>query len=180
MIHRSSRTAPQAFQPSHLRIETLAVHAGRSTDALTGAVTPPIHLSTTFEREADGSYRAGYVYARNANPTRQSLEAALGALEGGVPAICFASGSAATMTLLQTLAAGDHVIAPVDAYYGTNKLIREVFGPWKLEATMVNMGDHAAVAAAMRTNTKLMWLETPSNPLVAVSDIAPGPEQRSG
>ncbi len=155
-----------------MRIETLAVHAGRSPDTVTGAVTAPIHLSTTFEREPDGSYRAGYVYARNANPTRQSLEAALGVLEGGVPAISFASGSAATMTLLQTLAAGDHVIAPVDAYYGTNKLIREVFGPWKLEATMVDMSDPAAVTAAMRPSTKLVWVETPSNPLVAISDIA--------
>lgn len=155
-----------------MRIETLAVHAGRSTDAATGAVTPPIHLSTTFEREADGSYRAGYVYARNANPTRHSLETALAALEGGASAISFASGSAATMTLLQTLRPGDHVVAPVDAYYGTNKLIREVFGAWQLEASMVDMGDPAAVAAAMRPATRLVWVETPSNPLVAVSDIA--------
>lgn len=173
MIHRNNRfSLPPRPCLRPVRIETLAVHAGHSTDAATGAVTPPIHLSTTFEREADGSYRAGYVYSRASNPTRRSLEDALAALEGGGGALTFASGSAATMTLLQTLRSGDHIIAPIDAYYGTTKLIRDVFGPWKLDATFVAMSEAEAVARAMRPTTRLVWVETPSNPLVAVSDIA--------
>lgn len=154
-----------------MRLETLAVHAGRDIDSATGAVTPPIHLSTTFERSPDGTYRADYVYSRAANPNRRSLETALATLEGGAEAVTFSSGSAATMTLLQALAPGDHIVAPADAYYGTLKLIREVFAPWKLEASFVNTTDPAALSAAIRPATKLVWLETPSNPLVAVSDI---------
>src|SRR5213082_1251337 len=108
-----------------MRIETLAVHAGHSADPATGAITPPIHLSTTFEREADGQYRAGLVYSRYANPNRLALETCLARLEGGAAALAFASGSAATMSLIQALERGAHVVAPHDAYFGTTKLMRE-------------------------------------------------------
>ena len=155
-----------------MRIETIAVHAGHAPDPATGAVTPPIHLSTTFEREADGSYRSGLVYSRYANPNRLALEECLTQLEGGVAAACFASGSAATGAVLQALVPGDHVLAPDDAYFGTTKLLREVFGPWKLELTTVDMGDLVAVQRAMRPTTRLVWVETPSNPLLRVVDIA--------
>lgn len=155
-----------------MRIETIAVHAGHQIDASTGAVTPPIHLSTTFAREADGGYRAGYVYSRYTNPNRASLEQCLAQLEGGAAAATFASGSAATMTVVQALGPGAHVIAPDDAYFGTTKLMREIFGPWGVETTLVDMTNLDAVRGAMRPTTKLVWVETPSNPLLRVVDIA--------
>ena len=155
-----------------MRIETLAVHAGHAADPSTGAVTLPIHLSTTFEREPDGSYRGGHVYARTSNPNRTSLESALAALEGGAAALAFASGSAATQAVFQALAPGDHVIAPDDAYYGTLRQLREIFAGWGLEADVVNMTDPDAVERALRPTTSIVWVETPSNPLVRVVDIA--------
>ena len=155
-----------------MRIETLAVHAGHDVDAATSAVTPPIHLSTTFARETDGSYKAGFLYSRYANPNRTSLEQCLAALEGGAAAAAFSSGSAATMTLVQSLGPNSHVIAPDDAYFGTLKLVRDIFGPWGVELTTVDMTNLDAVASAVRPNTKLIWAETPSNPLIRVVDIA--------
>ena len=155
-----------------MRIETLAVRAGHAVDPSTGAVTPPIHLSTTFERERDGSYRQGYLYARTSNPGRQSLETALAALEGGAAAIAFSSGMAATHAVFQALAPGDHVLLPEDAYYSTLRLAREVFGPWGLESDACDMTDLAAVERLLRPNTKVVWVETPSNPLLRVVDIA--------
>lgn len=155
-----------------MKIETLAVHAGHAVDAATAAVTPPIHLSTTFAREADGAYRAGFVYSRYANPNRAALEQCLAQLEGGAIAYTFASGSAATMTLFHALGPGSHVIIGEDAYFGSIKLAREIFGPWGLELSLVDMSDPGHVAAAMRPNTKLVWVETPSNPLLRIVDIA--------
>src|SRR5438105_6585453 len=116
-----------------MRIETIAVHSGHDVDPATAAVTPAIHLSTTFAREADGSYRAGFLYSRYANPNRTALERCLAELEGGAVAAAFSSGSAATMTLVQSMGPGGHVILPDDAYFGTLKLVRDVFGPWGLE-----------------------------------------------
>jgi cystathionine gamma-synthase len=155
-----------------MRIETLAVHAGHEVDATTGAVTPPIHLSTTFARETDGSYRAGFLYSRYANPNRSSLERCLTELEGGAATAAFSSGSAATMTLIQSLGPKAHVIAPDDAYFGTIKLMRDVLGPWGVELSVVDMTNLDVVADAVRPNTKLVWAETPSNPLLRVVDIA--------
>jgi cystathionine gamma-synthase len=154
-----------------MRIETLAVHAGHQADPSTGALTPPINLSTTFEREPDGSYRAGYVYSRYANPNRASLEECLTALEAAGDACVFASGSAATMTLVQALGPGAHIVAPDDAYFGTTKLLREVFGVWGVETTTVDMTNLDAVRGALRSSTKLVWVETPSNPLLRVVDV---------
>jgi len=155
-----------------MRIETLAVRAGHAVDPSTGAVTPPIHLSTTFEREPDGSYRQGFLYARMSNPGRQSLETALAALEGGAAAIAFASGMAATNAVFQVLAPGDHVLLPSDAYYSTLRLAREVFAPWGLHVDACDMSDLAAVERLLRPATKVLWVETPSNPLLRVVDIA--------
>ena len=157
-------------------LETLAVHAGRGVDPATGAVTLPIHLSTTFQRASDGGYASGFVYTRNGNPTRDALETCLAALEGGAAALAFASGSAATMSVFQALGPGAHVVAPHDAYYGTGALLREVFAPWGLGATFVDMTDLDEVARALRaaasSTRTLLWAETPSNPRVRVSDIA--------
>lgn len=155
-----------------MRIETTAVHAGHATDPATGAVAPPIHLSTTFEREPDGSYRQGLVYGRTANPNRTQLETAVAALEGGGAAAAFASGSAAVYAIVQALDPGMHVVAPADCYHGTLKILRELFGRWNIATTFVDMCDHAAVESAMRPETRLLWVETPSNPLVRVFDIA--------
>lgn len=154
-----------------MRIETLAARAGHAPDA-TGAVAPPIHMSTTFEREADGSYRGGYIYSRYSNPNRNALEASVAALEGGAAGFCFSSGSAATMSMIQALGPGSHIVAPDDAYFGTTKLMREIFGPWGVEVTLVDTTDLGAVKAAIRANTRAVWIETPSNPLLRVSDIA--------
>ncbi|HYC31169.1 MAG TPA: PLP-dependent transferase [Gemmatimonadales bacterium] len=155
-----------------MRIETLAVHAGHAPDPTTGAVSPPIHLSTTFARAPDGSLRDGFLYSRSDNPARRGLESALAQLEGGAVALAFASGMGATAALLQTLRSGDHVVAPSDAYYATGKLLREVLGPWGLEGTFVDTTDTAAVSAAIGPRTRLVWVETPSNPVLSVTDIA--------
>lgn len=154
-----------------MRLETLAIHAGHDVDPSTAAVTPPIHLSTTFARETDGTYRAGFLYSRYTNPNRAALEQCLAALEGGAFAGAFSSGSAATMTLIQAIGPGSHVLAPDDAYFGTIKLARDIFGPWGVELSLADMTDLDAVAAAIRPNTKLVWIETPSNPLLRVVDI---------
>jgi cystathionine gamma-synthase len=153
-----------------LRIETLAVHAGRSVDGATGAVTPPIHLSSTFERAADGTL-GDFFYARHGNPNRTALETCLAALEGGAVAAAFASGAAATMSILQALSPGDHVVAPSDAYHGTTILLRDILGPWGLGSTFVDMADPAQVERAVRHETRVVWIETPSNPLLRVCDI---------
>ncbi|MEK7700862.1 MAG: aminotransferase class V-fold PLP-dependent enzyme [candidate division NC10 bacterium] len=155
-----------------MRIETIAVHAGTGVDPSTGAVTPAIHPSTTFERDPDGSYPRGHLYARNSNPNRNALEDCLTALEGGEAAAAFASASAATAAIFQSLVPGDHVVAPTDAYHGTSRLLRETFTRWGLETTFVDMTDAAAVRAAITAGTKLLWVETPSNPLWKVTDIA--------
>ena len=155
-----------------MRIETLAVHAGHAADTATGAVTPPIHLSTTFERATDGAYPRGHTYTRTSNPNRAALEASLTALEGGVACAAFSSGSAAAMTIFQALAPGDHVLAPEDVYHGTARLLRETFVPWGLAVTFVDMTDPIAVARALRSETRLIWVETPSNPLLTITDIA--------
>ena len=155
-----------------MKIETLAVHAGLEVDPTTRALTPPIHLSTTFERDPDGSFSGGYIYSRSANPNRGALESCLAALEAGSAAAAFASGSAATAAVFQALRPGDHVVAPLDAYYGTTKLLREVFADWGLTSSFVDMSDLAAVRAAVRPGTRLVWVETPSNPLLKVTDIA--------
>lgn len=154
-----------------MRFETLTVHAGQSPDPATGAVAPPIHLSTTFERSPDGEYPHGLMYSRLASPNRTALERCLAALDGGVEAAAFSSGQAAASAVLQSLRSGDHVIAPLDAYYGTGTLMRSVYAQWGLETTFVDMTDPQAIREAFRPTTRLVWVETPSNPLLSVTDI---------
>jgi cystathionine gamma-synthase len=155
-----------------MNIETVAVHAGHLVDSATGAVAPAIHLATTFERDPDGGYSRGYLYARNANPTRDALEACVAALEGGAAAAAFASGSAATAVVFQALDPGDHVIAPHDAYHGTGRMLRETWSRWGLQASFVDMTAPEEVERAVRKETRLVWVESPSNPLWKVADIA--------
>src|SRR5215467_1100941 len=155
-----------------MKIETIAVHAGHAVDPATGAVAAPIHLSTTFERDVEGTYPRGFMYTRNNNPNREALERGVSALEGGAVAAAFASGTGATTSILQALAPGDHVLAHIDAYYGTSRLIREIFVRWGLAAEFVDMSDLGAVKKALKPNTKLAWAETPSNPLLKIVDLA--------
>lgn len=155
-----------------MHLETLCVHAGHAPDPATGAVATPIHLSTTFERDVDGEFRRGFKYARDLNPNRQALETALAAIEGGAAALAFASGQAATSAVLQALRPGDHIVLPESVYYGTPRLAHEVFAPWGLETTVVNMADAEAVRGALRPTTRIVWIETPSNPLLSMTDIA--------
>jgi cystathionine gamma-synthase len=155
-----------------MKIETLAVHAGHTIDPATGAVAAPIYLSTTFERDIEGSYSRGFMYTRNNNPNREALERGVSMLEGGEIAAAFGSGTAAAMALFQALAPGDHVLAHVDAYYGTSRLLREIFIPWGLEVDFIDMSDLDAAKKALRPQTRLAWAETPSNPLLKIVDLA--------
>jgi cystathionine gamma-synthase len=154
-----------------MNIETTAIHAGHTIDPVTGAVTPPIYLSTTFEREADGTYPHGFIYTRDNNPNRLALEKAITAMEGGYAAAAFASGSVATMSLLQALSPGDHLLAPNDFYFGIRQIIKEVFVPWGLQVTFVDMANLAEVGEAIRPNTRMLMVETPSNPLLTISSL---------
>jgi cystathionine gamma-synthase len=155
-----------------MKIETLAVHAGRTIDPATGAVAAPIYLSTTYERDIEGTYARGFMYTRNNNPNRQALERGASLLEGGDTAAAFGSGMAAAMALLQALTPGDHVLAHVDAYYGTSRLLREIFLRWGLEADFIDMSKLDEIKKALRPQTKLAWAETPSNPLLKIVDLA--------
>ena len=154
-----------------MNIETIAVHSGRGVDPATGAVTPPIHMSTTFERAGDGSYPTGFVYGRVGNPTRNLLEECVRDLEGGAAAAAFSSGMAAIMSVFQALSAGGHVIAPQDIYHGTARLLRERFARWGLDSTFVDMTDLDQVRKALKPSTRLILVETPSNPLLKITDI---------
>ncbi|MEP6808613.1 MAG: aminotransferase class I/II-fold pyridoxal phosphate-dependent enzyme [Chthoniobacterales bacterium] len=155
-----------------MHIETLAVHAGHAVDSTTGAVAAPIYLSTTFERGSDGNFPSGFVYSRSGNPNRQALETAMAVLEGGADAAAFSSGLAATAAIFQALRPGDHVIAPAEAYHGALRQLREISVPWGLQVDFVEMNDLAAVSAAIRPQTKLIWTETPSNPQLRITDLA--------
>jgi cystathionine gamma-synthase len=154
-----------------MKIETLAVHAGHTIDPATGAVATPIYLSTTFERDVAGTYSKGHMYTRNSNPNRQMLEAGIAALEGGKAAAAFGSGMAAANAIFQALAPTDHVLAHVDAYYGVTRVLRDIFEPWGLQIDFVDMTDLAAIKKALRPKTKLIWTETPSNPLLRIVDL---------
>ena len=159
-------------KPTKRRIETETVHMGNHIDPHTGAVVPPIVMSTTFAREADGSFPSGYVYTRSDNPNRHALEESLANLEGGARALAFSSGQAATNAVFQMLKSGDHVVIANEAYFGTPKLVREIFAHLGITASYVDMSNLSAVQAAMTAHTKIVWIETPSNPLLTISDIA--------
>lgn len=153
--------------------ETLAIHAGQEPDPLTGAVVPPIYATSTYKQDGVGGLRSGYEYSRSANPTRTALEEALAAVEGGARGLAFASGLAAEDTLLRTVCKPqDHVIIPNDAYGGTYRLFSKVHARWDLHYDPVPLGDLDAVAAAMTPKTRIVWVETPTNPLLGIADIA--------
>ncbi len=153
--------------------ETLAIHAGQEADPLTGAVVPPIYQVSTYKQDGVGGLRNGYEYSRSANPTRTALEENLAALEGGRRGLAFASGLAAEDCLLRTLLSpGDHVVIPDDAYGGTFRLFAKVISRWGVEWSVANTSDPAAVRAAITPRTKAVWVETPSNPLLGITDIA--------
>jgi cystathionine gamma-synthase len=155
-----------------MKIETLAVHAGHTIDPATGAVATPIYLSTTFERDVDGAYSRGHMYSRNSNPNRQMLERGVAAIEGGAAAAAFGSGMAAATAIFQTLSPHDHVLAHLDAYYGVTRVLRDIFERWELEVDSIDMSDLDAVKKALRPNTKVIWTETPSNPLLKIVDLS--------
>ncbi|MBB6418850.1 cystathionine gamma-synthase [Streptomyces sp. AK010] len=153
--------------------ETLAIHAGNTADPLTGAVVPPIYQVSTYKQDGVGGLRGGYEYSRSANPTRTALEENLAALEGGSRGLAFASGLAAEDCLLRTLLTpGDHVVIPNDAYGGTFRLFAKVVARWGVEWSVADTSDPAAVRAALTPKTKVVWVETPSNPLLGITDIA--------
>jgi cystathionine gamma-synthase len=157
-----------------MRLETAAIHAGRAVDPATGAVTLPIHLSTTFERAPDGTYPHDFVYSRNDNPNRRALETCLAALEGGVQAVAFASGMAAITAVIESLPRERpaRIVLPDDMYYGIRTLFAATDAGARFEVVTVDMTDLDAVAHAVTSApTGIVWIETPSNPLVHVTDI---------
>jgi len=158
--------------PKQLKFETLAIQSTQIPDATTGAVATPINLSTTFEREVDGSYKSGYVYSRAENPNRQLLEDSLALLEKGAIGFAFSSGMASITALFNTLKTGDHLLLPHDVYYATKVMAEDLFGTKGIEVSTVVMSDLKAVKKAIQKNTAIVWLETPSNPQLNVSDIA--------
>jgi cystathionine gamma-synthase len=158
-----------------MRPETLAVHAGRSIDRATGAVAMPLHLSTTFERDADGGFSRGYEYGRDDNPNRRSLETCLAALEGGAAAVAFPSGMAAIAALLETIVTQrpGRIILPKDIYFGVRSLLSDTGFGRGLDVVTIDMGDLSALLeACSEVRPAVIWIETPSNPLVSIVDIA--------
>ncbi len=155
-----------------MQFETLAIHAGQEPDPITGAVMTPIYQTSTYRQDGVGKPRRGYEYSRTGNPTRHALEACLAALEGGRYGLAFASGLAATDTVLHLFGPGDHILAGNDVYGGTFRLFDKILRRYGLEFSYVDTADPANVADALRPNTRLVWLETPTNPLLNVTDIA--------
>ncbi|QAY72099.1 cystathionine gamma-synthase [Agromyces protaetiae] len=156
------------------RFDTRAIHAGQAFDPTTGAVIPPIYQTSTYVQDGIGGLRNGYEYSRGTNPTRTALETQLAALEGGIRGLSFASGLAAEDALLRTvLTPGDHVVVGNDVYGGTHRLVRRIFGAWGVTHSTVDTSDLDAVRGAIELGTtKVLWVETPSNPLMKISDIA--------
>jgi len=155
-----------------MRIETIAVHAAFSVDPATGAVAPPLHLSTTFGRDESGVPLAGHTYVRESNPTQDLLETALARIEGGEAALVFGSGMAAGLAMVQALPPGSHVVLPEDVYYGYRVAARDFFPRWGIHATFAPLDRPGALEAALGPDTRLVWLESPSNPLLRVTDLA--------
>lgn len=154
-----------------MNFETIAVQSGHEIDKSTGAIAEPINLSVTFERDPDGSYRRGHFYSSKGNPNRNALEQAFAALEGGNVAVAFASGCSAISAVLRTLKPGDHVVVPDDVFQGTVRILREVLSRWGITYSVVDMTEVKSVENAFRSNTRVIWMETLSNPLLKVTDL---------
>ena len=163
--------AAAATETLRLGFGTRAVHAGQQPDPATGAIMTPIYQSSTYVQSAPGEHK-GHEYSRVTNPTRSALEGNLAALEGARHGICFASGVAGIDAILKSLRPGDHVVSTNDLYGGTFRLFKQVFEPFGLRFSLVDMADTDAVEAALEPETKLLWIETPTNPLMRVADIA--------
>lgn len=154
-----------------MRTKTALIHGGKTTDPLTGAVTPAIYQTSTYKQDGIGNLREGYEYSRTANPTRTALETLIADIEGGARGFAFASGMAAVSTILMLLKSGDHVIVGSDVYGGTYRVFNRVFQSLGLEASFVDTADETAVRAALQPNTKMIYVETPTNPLLNVTDL---------
>ncbi|WP_270886188.1 cystathionine gamma-synthase [Pedococcus sp. 5OH_020] len=167
MSEQSGSVEPTGFS-------TRAIHAGQEPDAATGAVITPIYQVSTYKQDGIGGFRGGYEYSRSANPTRTALEGCIAALEGGDRGFAFSSGLAGQDTVLRALLRpGDHVVVPSDAYGGTYRLFNTVLTSWGVEHTIAPMGDLDAVRTAVRPGrTRMLWVETPTNPLLGIADIA--------
>jgi len=165
-----SFNSPAASRTSPYRFDTLAIHAGQESDPLTGAVVTPIYQTTTYAQDELGG-KPEWCYSRTGNPTRAALEASVAAIEGGRHGFAFASGLAAANAVLQTLSAGDHVVASQDLYGGCYRLFTKVFAKFGVTFSLIDSTDPINVAGAIRRETKLVWLETPSNPLLKVTDL---------
>jgi cystathionine gamma-synthase len=157
--------------------DTIAAHGGVEPEPVAGGLAPPIHLSSTYAREADGTYAKGYEYGRADNPTRHLLERTLATLEGGAAGLAFSSGQASVHALLAALRPGDRVVMPSDVYHGVRTMGTELFGPWGLKVDFVDLFNADAAAKAIATKPRLVWAETPSNPLLRVTDLARLSEQ---
>lgn len=157
---------------SMMRPDTLCIHAGQEPDPIHGAVMTPIVLASTFAQDGPAVMRGPYDYSRAGNPTRTALEGCLAGLEGAAHGLAFGSGCAATTALLMTLKTGDHVLVGDDVYGGTFRIFDKVMKQWGLEATFMDMSDATKVREAIRPNTRMIWLETPSNPMLKIFDIA--------
>jgi cystathionine gamma-synthase len=172
-LHRTAHYGCRMNDRNSHSFETLAIHAGQPADPATGAVVTPIYQVSTYKQDGVGGLRGGYEYSRSGNPTRTALEENLAALEGGSRGLAFASGLAAEDCLLRTLLTpGDHVVIPNDAYGGTFRLFAKVAERWGVEWSVADSSDPAAVRAALRPRTRAIWVETPSNPLLGITDIA--------
>ncbi|MFG0285160.1 MAG: cystathionine gamma-synthase [Phycisphaerales bacterium JB039] len=156
---------------SESRFGTRAIHAGQRADPTTGAIMTPVYLTSTFVQASPGELKEGYDYSRSHNPTRTALEKNLASLEGARHGLCFASGCAAFDCVLHLMEPGDRVLISDDVYGGTNRLANRVFGRHGLDIQMIDMSDPASVRSAMNDNTRLVWLETPSNPMLKILDI---------
>lgn len=153
-----------------VKIETVAVHGGRDTDKAFGAVEAPIYLSTTFRRDESGELPSEFMYSRTGNPTRRSLEQCLTALEDGFDCAAFSSGMAAANAIFQALDPGSHVIVS-DGYFGTGKLLIDLFSRWQIECSVIDTSDADLFRGELRKNTRLVWIETPTNPMLRVTDL---------
>ena len=152
-------------------LQTTLAHAGTTPDLETGALVPPIHPATTYERDIDGTYPKGFTYSRDGNPTRSQLEKTLATIEGGVSARAFSSGMAASHAIFQSIPLGSHVIIPDDVYHGVRRLVVEQFQDRGLEMSAVDMNEKDSVERAIQPNTRLIWVESPSNPLLKITDL---------
>jgi cystathionine gamma-synthase len=157
--------------PPNDTLATRCVHAGGTSDPSTGAIAPPLHLTTTFERAVDGGYPHGYRYSREGTPNRDTLERCIADLEGGLSAFAFSSGLAASLAVFELLRAGDHVVAPREGYHGTLNQLRTIIAGRGITVDLIDTTQPAAIEAALARPTRLLWLETPANPLLSITDI---------